>query len=216
VIVAGLTGGIATGKSTVAGIFASAGAVVVDADRIARDAVRPGTAVHADIVAHFGSGILLADGALDRKQLAAIIFGDPAEQRTLERMVHPQVKRQVAMQLNRLRREAPEAVVVVDVPLLFETGMDRGLPATILVYAPEAIQMRRLIARDGLSKAGARARIRAQMPIEAKKALAAIVIDNSGPLESTRRQTLAVYRRLVREQGEMKKGSGVQGSGGKG
>jgi dephospho-CoA kinase len=211
VIVAGLTGGIATGKSTVAGMFASAGAVVVDADRIARDAVRPGTAVHADIVTHFGAGILLADGAIDRRQLAAIIFSDPAEQRALERMVHPQVKRQVAKQLNRLRREAPESVVIVDVPLLFETGMDRGLPATILVYAPEAVQMRRLIARDGLTKAEARARIRAQMPIEAKKALAAIVIDNSGTLENTRRQTLAVYRRLAKERVRGSAGSRGQG-----
>jgi dephospho-CoA kinase len=210
VVIAGLTGGIATGKSTVAGIFASAGARVVDADRIARDAVRPGTAVHADIVAHFGADILLADGAIDRKRLADIIFGDPAEQRALERIVHPQVKRQITLQLDRHRREAPGSVVIVDVPLLFETGMDRGLPATILVYAPEAVQLRRLIARDGLTKAQARTRLRAQMPIEEKRALAAIVIDNSGALESTRRQTLAVYRNLVQGGVEGSRGRGVE------
>ena len=209
-IVAGLTGGIATGKSTVAGIFASAGAKVVDADRIARDAVRPGTAVHADIVAHFGAGILLADGAIDRKQLAKVIFGDPAEQRALERIVHPQVKRQIALQLNRLRRETPGSIVIVDVPLLFETGMDRGLPATILVYAPEAIQIRRLIARDGLTRAEARARVNAQMPIEEKRALATIVIDNSGALENTRRQVLAVYRNLVQGGFKGSRGQGVE------
>jgi dephospho-CoA kinase len=210
VIIAGLTGGIATGKSTVAGIFASAGARVVDADRIARDAVRPGTAVHADIVAHFGAGILLADGAIDRKQLAKVIFGDPAEQRALERIVHPQVKRQIALQLNRLRREMPGSIVIVDVPLLFETGMDRGLPATILVYAPEAIQIRRLIARDGLTRAEARARVNAQMPIEEKRALATIVIDNSGALENTRRQVLAVYRNLVQGGFKGSRGQGVE------
>ena len=209
-VIAGLTGGIATGKSTVAGIFASAGARVVDADRIARDAVRPGTAVHADIVAHFGAGILLADGAVDRKQLAAVIFGDPAEQRALERMVHPQVKRQIALQLNRLRREAPDSVAIVDVPLLFETGMDRGLPVTILVYAPEAIQVRRLIARDGLTQAQARARIRAQMPIEEKRARAAVVIDNSGSLANTRRQALAVYRKLIQGGVKGSRGQGVE------
>jgi dephospho-CoA kinase len=166
--------------------------------------------VHADIVAHFGADILLADGAIDRKRLADIIFGDPAEQRALERIVHPQVKRQIALQLNRLRREAPGSVVIVDVPLLFETGMDRGLPATILVYAPEAVQLRRLIARDGLTKAQARTRLRAQMPIEEKRALAAIVIDNSGALESTRRQTLAVYRNLVQGGVEGSRGRGVE------
>lgn len=196
-IVAGLTGGIATGKSTVAAMFASAGAVVIDADRIAHEVVRPGTTVHAEIVAHFGAGILLPDGAVDRKQLAAIIFGDPAEQHALERMVHPQVKREVAVQLDRIREAAPESVVIVDVPLLFETGMDRGLTATILVYAPEAVQLQRLIARDGLTELAAQARLRAQMPIEAKKSRATIVIDNSGFLEDTRRQAMEVYRRLV-------------------
>jgi dephospho-CoA kinase len=215
-IVAGLTGGIATGKSTVAAMFASAGAVVIDADRIAHEVVRPGTAAHADIVAHFGTGILLPDGAIDRKRLAAIVFGDPAEKHALERMVHPQVKREVAVQLDRIREAAPESVVIVDVPLLFEAGMDRGLTAVILVYAPEAVQLQRLIARDGLTEAAAQARLRAQMPIEAKKSLATIVIDNSGSLEGTRRQAMAAYRRLVRERGEMKKGFGVQGSGGKG
>jgi len=210
VIIAGLTGGIATGKSTVAGIFASAGARVVDADRIARDAVRPDTAVHADIVAHFGAGILLADGAIDRKQLTVLIFGAPAEQRALERIVHPQVKRQIALQLNRLGRETPGSIVIVDVPLLFETGMDRGLPATILVYAPEAIQIRRLIARDGLTRAEARARVNAQMPIEEKRALATIVIDNSGALENTRRQVLAVYRNLVQGGFKGSRGQGAE------
>jgi dephospho-CoA kinase len=201
VIVAGLTGGIATGKSTVAAIFASAGAVVIDADRIAREAVRPGTAVHADIVAHFGNGVVRADGAVDRKRLAAIIFADPAEQRALERMVHPQVKREVAAQLDRLRRDAPGSVVIVDVPLLFETGMERGLDPTILVYVPEAVQLRRLIARDGLTHDEALRRIAAQMPIETKRARAAIVIDNSGTLEDTGRQALEVYRRLAQELG---------------
>ena len=196
-VVAGLTGGIATGKSTVAAMLASAGAVVIDADRIAREAVRPGTAVHADIAAHFGPGILLPDGGIDRKRLAHIIFGDPDEQHVLERMVHPEVKREVAAQIDRLRRDAPEAVVIVDVPLLFEAGMERGLAAVILVYAPESVQLRRLVARDGLSEPEARARLRAQMPIEAKKPLADIVIDNSGALEDTRRQVSEVYANLV-------------------
>jgi dephospho-CoA kinase len=195
-IVAGLTGGIATGKSTVAAIFEEAGARLIDADRAARDAVRKGTPAFHAIVAHFGEAVLLGDGEIDRRRLASVIFNDPAEQRTLERIVHPWVKQEIARCLNRIRGAAPEALVILDVPLLFETGMDQGLVAAIVVYVTEQIQLERLMARDALAEPDARARIRAQMPIEKKKSLAAFVIDNSGSLEHTRAQTLEVYRRL--------------------
>lgn len=201
-IVAGLTGGIATGKSTVAAIFEEAGARLIDADRIARDAVRKGAPAYHDTVAHFGTGVLLGDGEIDRKRLAAVIFNDPAEQRALERIVHPQVKQEIAGRLNLIRRETPDALVVVDVPLLFESGTDRGLAAAIVVYVPEPVQLERLMARDALAEPDARARIRAQMPIEKKKSLATFVIDNSGSLERTRAQTLEVYRRLSQQAQE--------------
>jgi dephospho-CoA kinase len=193
-IVAGLTGGIATGKSTVAAIFEEAGARLIDADRTAREAVRKGAPAFHAIVAHFGETVLLGDGEIDRRRLAEIIFNDPAEQRALERIVHPWVKQEIARRLDRIRGAAPEALVILDVPLLFESGMDEGLVAVIVV--PEQVQLERLMARDGLAEPDARARIRAQMPIEKKKSLAAFVIDNSGPLEHTRAQTLEVYRRL--------------------
>jgi dephospho-CoA kinase len=209
-VVAGLTGGIATGKSTVAAMLASAGAKVVDADRIARDAVRPGTEAHAEVVARFGAGILRPDGAIDRPRLAAVVFADPAEKRALEGIVHPRVRREIAEQLQRLREADPGRVAVVDVPLLFETGMDRGLRPTIVVYAPEDVQLRRLIARDGLAEADALRRIRTQMPIEAKRARADIVIDNSGPLEKTRRQALEVYGKLAQGGFEGSRGQGVE------
>jgi dephospho-CoA kinase len=199
VIVAGLTGGIATGKSTVAAIFEAAGARLVDADRIAAEAVRKGSAAYREILAHFGPAVRLENGEIDRKRLAAIIFNDPAEQRVLERIVHPQVKQEIARRLDRIRRETPQAVVVVDVPLLFESGMDRGLSATIVVYVPAPLQLERLMARDALPEPDARARLRAQMPIEEKKSLATFVIDNSGPLDRTRAQALEVYRRLVQQ-----------------
>lgn len=201
-IVAGLTGGIATGKSTVAAIFEEAGARLIDADRIARDAVRKGAPAYHDTVAHFGTGVLLGDGEIDRKRLAAVIFNDPAEQRALERIVHPQVKQEIARRLDLIRRETPDALVVVDVPLLFESGTDRGLAAAIVVYVPEPVQLERLMARDALAEPDARARIRAQMPIEKKKSLATFVIDNSGSLERTRAQTLEVYRRLSQQAQE--------------
>jgi dephospho-CoA kinase len=199
-IVAGLTGGIATGKSTVAAVFEAAGARLIDADRIARDVVRKGTSAYRDIVAHFGMDVVCGDGEIDRRQLADIVFNDPAAQRALEDIVHPQVKREVDRRVDLIRRQAPEALVLLDIPLLFEAGMQEGLDAVIVVYAPERLQLERLMARDGLTESEALARIRAQMPIESKKALATRVIDNSGSREQTREQALEVYRQLAASQ----------------
>ncbi len=196
-IVAGLTGGIATGKSTVAAVFEAAGAHLIDADRIARAAVRKGAPAYGDIVAHFGAGVLLGDGEIDRKRLAAVIFNDPAEQQALEQIVHPRVKLEVDRRIGLIRQQTPEALVIVDIPLLFEAGMQRGLDAVIVVYAPEHLQLERLMARDGLTEPEARARIRAQMPIESKRRRAERVIDNSGSLEHTREQTLEILRQLM-------------------
>lgn len=196
-LVAGLTGGIATGKSTVAAIFEEAGARLIDADRIAREVVRKGSPAHRDIVAHFGMDVLLGDGEIDRKRLAAIIFNNPAAQRALEHIVHPQVKQEVDRRVALIRRQAPDALIILDIPLLFEAGMQRGLDAVIVVYAPEHLQLARLMARDGLTEPEALARIRAQMPIESKRALATRVIDNSGSREQTRQQALEIYRQLA-------------------
>jgi dephospho-CoA kinase len=196
-IVAGMTGGIASGKSTVADIFARYGARIVDADRIAREVVARGMPAYADIIAHFGEAILQADREVDRGRLADIIFQDAAERQVLERIVHPRVREETARRLERIRREDAHAIVILDVPLLFESGMERGLQPVILVYVPEAVQVQRLMTRDGLSEAETMARIRSQMPIEKKKERADLVIDNSGSLESTRSQTLDVYRQIV-------------------
>lgn len=196
-VVAGLTGGIATGKSTVAAIFEKAGARLIDADRIAREAVRKDSPAYREILAHFGAEALQENGELDRKRLAAVIFGDPDEQRALERIVHPRVKEEIDLGIERVRRQAPDALVIVDIPLLYEAGMQHGLDAVIVVYAPENLQIERLMARDALTRPAAVARIRAQMPIESKRALATYLIDNSGSIESTRAETLEVYRQLT-------------------
>jgi dephospho-CoA kinase len=148
-------------------------------------------------LAHFGAEVLQENGELDRKCLAAVIFGDPAEQRALERIVHPRVKEEIDLGIERVRRQAPDALVIVDIPLLYEAGMQHGLDAVIVVYAPENLQIERLMARDALTRPEAVARIRAQMPIESKRALATYLIDNSGSLESTRAETLEVYRQLT-------------------
>lgn len=196
-VIAGLTGGIASGKSTVSAVLAEAGARVIDADRIARDIVRRGTTAYQRIIAHFGRHLLQTDGEIDRRRLGEIVFDAPQERRALEEIVHPGVREETARRLEHLRREDADAVVVLDVPLLFESGMHRGLAEVIVVYVPEAVQLERLMLRDRLPEAAALARIRSQMPLDEKKALATRVIDNSGSPECTRRQALEIYRQLL-------------------
>jgi dephospho-CoA kinase len=194
--VAGLTGGIASGKSTVAGMLAEAGCRVLDADRIARDVVQPGRAAWQAVKARFGAEVLKPDGTLDREKLGHLIFHDQALKADLERIVHPFVFEQMAADLKRIAAAQPGAIVILDIPLLIESGLHTALPLTVLVHVPEAVQLARLVRRDGLAEADARTRIRSQMPIDDKRARADVIIDNSGSFEATRRQTLGLYRRL--------------------
>lgn len=193
---AGLTGGIATGKSTVARFFRELGAKVVCADEAARAVVRRGTPAWEEIVTAFGRGVLAADGALDREKMGGRVFSDPVVRQRLEAIVHPRVFQWMAHRISEIRKRNPEAVVIQDVPLLFETGMEMRLRPVILVYAPEAVQLQRLMARDDRSEADARARITAQMSIEEKRRRADRVIDNGGPPAETRRQVADIYQWL--------------------
>ena len=197
-IVAGLTGGIATGKSTVSAFLEQAGAVIVDADKIARHVVRKGQPAWQKIVDAFGSSILLPDGELDRSRLGDIIFNDPDQKRILNRIVHPEVGSETAVQLAEIEKNHPEGLVILDVPLLIESGMNAGLSEIIVVVIPESLQIERLMLRDNLSREKALARIRSQMPIDEKRKYATRLIDNSGSREDTRRQTMDVYRQLTR------------------
>ncbi len=192
-IVAGLTGGIGTGKSTVAAVFAEAGAVIIDADGIARDVVAKGRPAWCRIVAHFGRDVLLPDGDIDRKKLGAIIFNDARQKTHLDRIVHPHVIAETEQQLKEIERVQPQAVVILDVPLLIEAGMDRDLEEVIVVYTPEAVQLKRLMRRDRLTAAEGLSRIRSQMPIEEKKMRATVVIDNSASPAVTRKRVLTVF-----------------------
>ena len=207
-IAAGLTGGIASGKSTVAEMLEAAGARIVDADRIAREVVQPGRQALAAVIKRFGQGVVRPDGGLDREKLGQLVFHDPALRRDLEQIVHPFVFRQMAAELSQLAAARPGSVVILDIPLLIESGLHQVLPFTVLVHVPESLQRARLRQRDGLTDAEARARIRSQMPIDAKRAHADLIIDNSGTLAATRRQALALYRRLAAQEPARPSGEG--------
>ncbi len=202
-ITIGLSGGIGTGKCTVARMFAAEGAVVIDADAIVHELQAPGTPLCAEIAAAFGPGVQDALGALDRAALGAIVFRDPHARQRLETIVHPRVGAEFARRVA-AAREAGVRVLVLDIPLLFEgrragTGSAARMhfDATVLVHAPEAVQIERQVARDGARRDDALRRVRAQLPIEEKKALADYVIDNSGPLAETLRQVRDVLRRVL-------------------
>jgi dephospho-CoA kinase len=192
----GLTGGIATGKSLVASMLAERGATVIDADALAREVVQPGEPALAEVVERFGAGVLQPDGALDRARLGAIVFADPEARRDLERITHPRIA--ALMQQRTAGAVAQGApVVVLDIPLLFEGERERSLDGVLLVYAPVEVQLERLRSRDGIDAAAARQRLDAQLPIEEKRSLATWIIDNSGDLESTRRQVDAWWRDVI-------------------
>ncbi|MGY1621557.1 dephospho-CoA kinase [Geodermatophilus sp. SYSU D00965] len=180
----GLTGGIGSGKSTVAGLLAARGARVVDADRIAREVVAPGSAGLAAVADAFGADVLTADGALDRPALAAVVFADPQARARLDGIVHPLVRARAA----ELVAAAPaDAVVVQDVPLLVETGQAESYDLVLVVEADLETRVRRLLQR-GLREEDARARIAAQATDEQRRAVADVVLDNSGTPEELEAQ----------------------------
>lgn len=181
----GLTGGIASGKTLVSDELARLGAVVIDADVIAREVVEPGTPALAEVAARFGDGVLLPDGNLDRPALGAIVFSDDAARDDLNAIVHPRVRRR-ALELEAV---APAGSVVVHViPLLVETGQARDYDAVLVVDVPVELQVHRLMHRNDLTTEQARARIRAQAPRSDRLRAATWVVDNSGDVASTVRQ----------------------------
>ncbi len=190
----GLTGGVATGKSLVARLFAMRGATVLSADAVAHRLTAPGKPLVRRIGEELGD-LYVRDGALDRAALATLVFSDPEARRKLERIVHPRVKAELRRAVARLRNlETPPEVVVVEVPLLFEAGMEGWFDEVIVVVASEEEQISRMRDRDGLDEAAARARIKAQMPLEAKASRADHVISNSGSLRELESQVEAVIR----------------------
>ncbi len=200
-MILGLTGGIASGKSTVSVMLRERGIPVIDADLIAREVVEPGQPAYDEIVLHFGRGVLLADGRLDRKRLGEIIFSDEAERRVLNSIVHPEVRKTMRERAEAAVR-AGHPIVVLDIPLLFESGLQHMVDKIVVVYAPFEVQLRRLMERDDLDESQAKKRLYAQWPIEEKKAQADYVIDNRGSREETEKQVDTLLFRLQAELGQ--------------
>ena len=183
-VVVGLTGGIGSGKSTVARLLAERGARVLDADAVAREVVAPGSPTHEEVVRRFGRSVVADDGTLDRAGLAALVFADDQAREDMNHIVHPAVRDEVLRRVAEAEAADPHAMVVLDIPLLAEVGPGRyTLAGVIVVDLPTDVAVERLQADRGFSEADARARVAAQATREQRRAIADVVIDNSGDLE---------------------------------
>lgn len=197
-LVVGLTGGYASGKSTVARMFEELGAVLIDADLLARKVVAPGRPAWYQIVEHFGKGILLGNSEINRKALADIIFKDEKEREKLNSIVHSRVLEEELAAIDEIREKKPDAVVILSVPLLIESGHFNYCDRIVVVTVDEETHIMRLIERDGFSRDEAIRRISAQMPLSEKVKYADFVVNNSGSIEETERQAKVVFGRLIR------------------
>jgi dephospho-CoA kinase len=191
----GLTGGIASGKSSVAALLRERGVPVVDADELAREAVAPGSDGLAQVLATFGGDLLAADGSLDRKRLGALVFTDESARKRLNALTHPIVRRLSQERFVELERQGV-SLAAYDVPLLFEVGLDAALRPVVLVAASERTQLERIAARDGLSEPEARARIAAQLPLAEKRRRADYVLENDGSRAELSAQVEALLAKL--------------------
>ena len=196
-VVIGVTGGVGTGKSTVAKMFQSLGAVVLDADAMAHQAMEPGTPAWRQIVKAFGERILNDDQTVNRKRLAAIVFGNAPQRKRLEAILHPQVLRSITQEVRRARRARGIAAVVLDVPLLIEAGGQDLVDVLVVVTAPPTLTRERLQRQHGWSDEETTARIGAQWKLSAKVALADDVVDNSDGVDATRTQVKRIWSQRV-------------------
>lgn len=191
----GLTGGIASGKSTIASFFKDEGIPVIETDQIAKTILQPGSDAFNEVVKHFGEEILLSEGIINRKALGERIFKDEHERDILNQIVHPEVRIITQSKADVLKKEG-HAIIVIDVPLLFEAGFDQDVDQTLVVSVPKDIQIERLMARDGIEKAYALKKINAQMPLKEKRKRADFVIDNRGSILDTKNQFNEVLKAL--------------------
>jgi dephospho-CoA kinase len=192
----GVTGGIATGKSTVGALLAAHGAAVIDADLLAREVVLPGEPALAEVAQRFGDDMLQPDGTLDRARLGTLVFADADARRDLERITHPRI---TALMQERIAQAlaGPAPLVAVDIPLLFENARESLFEGVLLVYAPREVQIRRMRERNGLDAEAAVQRLAAQIPIDEKRDRATWIIDNSSGLEATSRAVDAWWEAVV-------------------
>ncbi|AIA76276.1 dephospho-CoA kinase [Halomonas campaniensis] len=196
-MIIGLTGGIGSGKSTVARAFGELGIGWVDADDVAREVVAVGEPALAAIAEHFGTDVLNSDGTLNRSALRTIIFEDPAQRQWLESVTHPKIRERLLLHLDRLQAQSPYVLLVS--PLLFESGQDKLVNRTLVIDVPESLQLSRTLARDGVSESQVRAILAAQLPREERLAKGNDVIDNSGDHANMMRQVIQLDLRYRAE-----------------
>jgi dephospho-CoA kinase len=196
-VVIGLTGGIASGKSTVSNMIKKMGIRVVDADQIAREVVEVGKPAYDQIVKAFGSGILQADRSINREKLGGLIFSDQTKREQLNQIVHPAVRKEMINQVEDEKHRQSKAVVL-DIPLLFESKLTYMVDQTILVYVDEQTQLKRLMERNGYSEEEATMRIQSQLPLKEKRELADKIIDNNGSINQTEEQLHQIITELIK------------------
>lgn len=195
-VIVGLTGGIGSGKSTVAGMFKDEGASIIDLDVLARIVVEPGKPAWEKIVKHFGPRILFPDGSIDRSALGKVIFYEEKSRKALEDFIHPMILQERDTLVEEIRDKNPSSVVIIDVPLLFELGMNKDFDKTILVYVPRDVQIKRVMQRDGLSIEDVEKRLHAQMPIDEKRNLSDYIINAERAFGDMREQVKKVMYKL--------------------
>ena len=199
-LLVGLTGGLGAGKSTVARMLGNRGAVIIDADDLARRALEPGTRAYQQVCDLFGDQVVQPSGALDRTAIAERVFGDESLRRALESITHPEVFRLLAEEVETLR--GTDSVIVFDAPLLIESGFHRAVDMIVVVTAPEAVQLERVREARRMSEEDARARLRAQADPADREAVAHVVIENDGTLEDLERRVDEVWEDLHRRESE--------------
>jgi dephospho-CoA kinase len=198
-LLVGLTGGIATGKSTVSEMFRRLGGVVIDADVLAREVVQPGEPALAQIAAEFGQDVLQNDGTLDRKKLGAVVFGSAERRKRLEQITHPAIRDRFRRRLAELEAQSFDGLVFWDAPVMIESGGHRDMDRLVVVTTDEATQAARLCTRDGIEITEADRKIRSQMPVAEKAKLADYLIDNEGDHAATEARVREVYEALLRD-----------------
>jgi len=197
-LIVGLTGGVASGKTAVSRVLREEGAYIIDADQIARELVQPHKPAWNELVRAFGKEILQEDGSIHRRKLADKVFTDPEQRKVLNQILHPRIKEEMDRRIKEIRQKDPEAIVVIDAPLLVELGVYRKVDRLIVVTSTQMQQMERLKERDGRSPEEALRLFSSQMPVEEKVKLADFVIRNEGSLEETRKRAKEVFKELKR------------------
>ncbi len=211
-LIVGLTGGVASGKTAVSKCLSKEGAYIIDADQIARELVRPSAPAWRELIKVFGNEILDQDGTIHRKKLAAIVFSDPRKRNLLNQIIHPRIKEEIDRRKEGIGRKDPAAIIVIDGALLVELGQHREMDKLIVVTSQESQQMERLKQREGISEEEARRIVSSQMPAAEKVKVADFVIPNEGSLEETERVAREVFQELKRialQQDEQRKSPGA-------